>query len=85
MELFAWEIKIPAFQNSTNILMVNRVGLEDEMDFAGETLFAGPSGETLYIADDQECLILQEMDLDAARAMREKIPYVSLRRTEFYV
>ena len=85
MELFAWEIKIPAFQNSTNILMVNRVGLEDEMDFAGETLFAGPSGETLYIADDRECLIIQEMDLDAAHAMREKKPYVSLRRTELYV
>ncbi len=84
MELFAWEIKIPAFQNSTNILMVNRVGLEDEMDFAGETLYAGPSGETIYIADDQERLIIEEMDLDAAREMREKKPYVSLRRTELY-
>ena len=85
MELFAWEIKIPAFQNSTNIVMVNRVGLEDEMDFAGETLYAGPSGETIFIADDQEQLIIKEVDLDAAREMRERKPYVSLRRTDLYV
>ena len=84
MELFAWEIKIPAFQNSSNVLMVNRVGLEDEMDFAGETLYAGPSGETIYIADDRERLIIQDMDLDAAREMRERKPYVSLRRTQLY-
>jgi predicted amidohydrolase len=65
--------------------MVNRVGLEDEMDFAGETLYAGPSGETIFIADDKEQLIIEDVDLDAAREMRERKPYVSLRRTDLYV
>lgn len=32
-ELFQWEIRVPAFQNSVNIAMCNRVGIEDNMTF----------------------------------------------------
>ena len=52
MELFNWEVRVPAFQNSTNVVMCNRVGLEDEMDFAGQTIFCGPDGSCLKMADE---------------------------------
>lgn len=85
MELFNWEVRIPAFQNSTNIVMCNRVGLEDEMDFAGETIFVGPDGNILSIADDTEQLCICDVDLPAAAEMRTAKPYMALRRNEFYL
>ncbi len=85
MELFNWEVRIPAFQNSTNVVMCNRVGLEDEMDFAGETIFVGPDGGILSIADDKEQLCICEVDLPAAAKMRETKPYMALRVPEFYL
>lgn len=85
MELFGWEVRVPAFQNSTNVVMCNRVGLEDEMDFAGETIFCGPDGSCLKIADDTEQLVLCDVDMQAAAKMRETKPYMALRRNEFYL
>lgn len=83
-EVFQWEIRIAAFQNSTNILMCNRVGLEGEMDFCGETVFAGPDGGVVALAGDQEELLIADLDFEAARALREKKQYLSLRRPEVF-
>ena len=38
MELFEWEIRVQAMQNQIFVAMCNRVGREDGMDFAGESL-----------------------------------------------
>ncbi len=83
-ELFRWEVKIQAFQNSVNIAMCNRVGAEGEMDFSGESIVADFNGETLALADDREQLLFAEVDLSAARPARERKPYTSLRRPELY-
>lgn len=82
--LFQWEIKVQAFQNSVNIAMCNRVGLEGETDFSGESIVADFNGETLVLADDREQLLFAEVDLSAARQTRERKPYTSLRRAELY-
>ena len=55
-ELFQWEVKVQAFQNSVNIAMCNRVGVEGNMAFSGESLVAGFDGETIALAGDQEDL-----------------------------
>lgn len=83
-ELFQWEVKIQAFQNSVNIAMCNRTGLEDGMDFSGESIVADYNGETLALADNQEQLLFAEVDLPAARQARDRKPYTSLRRPELY-
>ena len=82
--LFQWEIKVQAFQNSVNIAMCNRVGLEGGMEFSGESIVADSNGETLVLADDREQLLFAEVDLSAARQARERKPYTSLRRPELY-
>ena len=84
-ELFQWEIKIQAFQNSVNIAMCNRTGPEDGMDFSGESIVADYNGDTLALADDREQILYAEVDLDAARLARARKPYTSLRRPELYV
>ena len=83
-ELFQWEIKIQAFHNSVFVAMCNRVGREDGMEFSGESIVAGPGGETLALAGSWEELLLCEIEPEQARLLREKKPYTGLRRPEFY-
>lgn len=86
MELFEQEIRVQAFQNSVYIAMANRVGKEDAMDFAGESLVVSPEGKTMIKADDSEGMIYVEIeDLKHAAEVRDAKPYTTLRRREWYV
>lgn len=83
-ELFQWEIRVQAFQNSVNIAMCNRVGTEGEMAFSGESLVADHLGALAALASDEEELLFCDVDLSAAADMRKAKPYTSLRRPELY-
>ena len=83
-ELFQWEIRIQAFQNSVNVAMCNRVGVEDGMVFSGESIVSDYEGRTLALASSGEELLLAEVDLSAASAARKRKPYTSLRRPDLY-
>ena len=83
-DLFQWEVKVQAFQNSVNIAMCNRVGVEGEMEFSGESIVAGFDGDTIALACDQEELLIAEVDLRGATGKREQRPYTALRRTDLY-
>ena len=54
-DVFQWEIKVQAFQNSVNVAMCNRVGVEGSMEFSGESLVAGFDGETIEMAGVCRC------------------------------
>ncbi|MBQ9328591.1 MAG: carbon-nitrogen hydrolase family protein [Solobacterium sp.] len=83
-ELFQWEIKIQAFQNSVNVAMCNRVGVEDRMEFSGESIVSDYTGTTVALAGKGEELIFAEVDLPRATADRKNKPYTSLRNVRFY-
>ncbi len=83
-ELFQWEIKIQAFHSSVFVAMVNRVGLEGQMNFCGESIIAGPTGETISLGSNEPELLLCELQLSQASALRSSKPYTQLRRTELY-
>ena len=84
-ELFQWEIRIQAFHSSVYVAMCNRVGREDGMEFSGESIVAGPGGETLALAGSWEELLLCEIDPEHARHLRQTKPYTGLRRTKLYL
>ena len=83
-ELFQWEIKIQAFHSSVFVAMVNRVGLEGQMNFCGESIVVGPTGETISLGGNEPELLLCEIELSQASALRDRKPYTQLRRTELY-
>lgn len=85
MEMFEWEIRVQAMQNQVFVAMCNRVGLEGEMEFAGESLVVHPSGDVLLKADDREQLLTCEVDLQEAAELRKKVPYIKTRRPEWYL
>ena len=85
MELFEWEMRVQAMQNQVFIAMCNRVGTEDQMEFAGESIVIDPRGNVVAKADDQEQLLICEIDLREVKQVRSGLDYLSLRRPEQYV
>jgi len=75
---------IQAFQNSVAIAMCNRVGVEDEMIFSGESIVVDANGNVIAKADDKEQLLYVNIDLDQSNKIRNEKPYTNLRRVEFY-
>lgn len=85
LDIFQWEIRIAAFQNSVNIVMANRVGVEGDMDFCGQTVFVNADGSIAGMAGDQEQLVLANMDIEGAVALRKEKQYIALRRPEAFM
>jgi predicted amidohydrolase len=84
LTLFEWELRVAAVQNGVFIAMCNRVGLEEQMDFCGQSIVVDPDGEVLAKADDQEQILYAEIDFEnVIRAQKER-PYLALRRPDIY-
>jgi predicted amidohydrolase len=84
LELFEWEIRVQAMHSSVYIAMCNRVGQEEAMTFAGQSLVADFQGGILVRADDSEKLIYADTDLEKSHAVREESPYFKLRKPQCY-
>lgn len=83
-ELFQWEMRVQAFQNSVNIAMCNRVGKEGEMHFSGESMVSDYNGNQTALAGEGEELLFAEVDMVGATRTRSQKPYTSLRRPDMY-
>lgn len=84
-EMFEWELRVQAFQSSVAIAMCNRVGVEGEMFFSGESIVVDENGNVIKKADDTEQILYAEIDLEKSEKVRAQRPYTQIRRTEFYV
>ena len=78
LELFEWEVRVQAFQNTVFAAMCNRVGREGEITFAGQSLLAGPDGGLLFKADGSEGLFVVEVITEQVRRERAKRPWIFL-------
>ena len=83
-EMFQWEIRVQAFQNSVNIAMCNRVGTEDQMEFSGESIVVDYNGDVIDCADDEERLLIADIDVAATSEVRNQKPYMRHRRLHLY-
>lgn len=78
LELFAWEVRVQAFQNTVFAAMCNRVGREDGLTFAGQSLLATPNGDLLLKAGDREELLVLDVPLEEATQARAARPWLTL-------
>jgi predicted amidohydrolase len=83
LEFFEWELRVASRQSGVFIAMCNRVGVEGEMHFCGESIVVDPSGSVVAKADDSEQILYAEIDLDLIEKSRAERPYLKLRRPEF--
>lgn len=84
LELFEWELRVPAVQNGVFIAMCNRVGREGDTVFCGESIVVDPAGAVVAKADDREGILLADLDLEQIVSERRRRPYLELRRPETF-
>jgi N-carbamoylputrescine amidase len=82
----AWRtvIRSHAIANGLFVAAVNRVGVEDQMTFYGESFVCDPFGEILARAGAEEAVLLADIDLGRIRELRELLHFLRDRRIETY-
>ena len=83
-DMFKWELRVQAFQNSVIIAMCNRVGKEDKMKFSGEYILVDACGEVVSKLEDQEAIMYVDIDMAQSQNVRKQKTYTQLRRPELY-
>jgi predicted amidohydrolase len=63
-----------AIENQAFMLSINRSGRDPHLDYAGESLAVGPTGDVIAEGGTGEEILTVEIDPGAVRAWREKFP-----------
>jgi len=83
-------IRARAIENQSFFIAVNQSGFEGHGSDVGQTQYFGhsmvvnPWGETLYVADESECLGLVQIDIAEVPATRDQLTALADRRPELY-
>jgi len=82
---FEAELAVPAFQNGYFVALCNRVGVEDQLTFAGESFVCGPDGAVRARAPrGQDAVLLADIDLREVPASHGRRTLMRDRRPELY-
>jgi len=81
-----WDIllRARAIENQIFMIAANRCGMENSIEYGGRSLLVSPSGEILAKAEDRECTISSEIDLEQLFEYRRKIPCLHERMPDTY-
>jgi predicted amidohydrolase len=83
--LYEAELQVAAFQNGYFTALCNRVGIEDQLEFAGESFVCDPSGRVLASAGSgTEETLLCEVDLSLVADSHARKLFMQDRRPELY-
>jgi len=83
--LYEAELRVAAFQNGYSTALVNRVGAEEELTFAGESFVCDPEGCVVARAGSgTEEILLAEFDPERARRSTARRLFHRDRRPELY-
>ena len=83
--LYEAEMRVAAFQNGYFTALVNRVGREPRLTFAGESFVCNPAGEVVARAGEGTDEILYcDLDLADAQASHARELFLPDRRPELY-
>jgi N-carbamoylputrescine amidase len=83
----AWQTiqRSHAIANGVFVAAVNRVGVEDHLNFWGTSFVADPLGRILQQASqDQEEVLVVECDLSLIKEVRSDWPFLKCRRSDVY-
>ncbi len=83
--LYEAELQVASFQNGYFCALANRVGREDQLDFAGESLITNPEGKVIAqsISGEQDILIC-DVDLDEVKKSPARKMFFRDRRPDIY-
>jgi predicted amidohydrolase len=82
-----WEILVRAraIENQAFVIAAGQIGRHPpDHESYGHSLIAGPWGEVLAQAPDEECFISADLGLEAQDEVRAKLPSLAHRRPDAY-
>ena len=83
--LYEAEMRVAAFQNGYHVALVNRVGAEERLTFAGESFVCAPDGAVVArAATGTEETLLVDLDLAANAASHARRLFLRDRRPDLY-
>ena len=83
--LYHAEMRVAAFQNGYFTALVNRVGPEERLTFAGESFVCAPDGRVIAEAGEgTEEILVADLDLDEVRQSHARRLFLRHRRPELY-
>ncbi len=83
--LYEAELQVAAFQNGYFTALCNRVGAEEQLDFAGESFVCAPDGRVIARAPGgEDHLLLTNLDLAAVASSHARRRFLRDRRPELY-
>jgi N-carbamoylputrescine amidase len=83
--LYEAEMRVAAFQNGYFVALCNRVGAEEQLDFAGESFVCGPDGRVIARAGQgTEEILFADVDLEQVVGSHARRLFLRDRRPELY-
>jgi len=83
--LYEAEMRVAAFQHGVFTALVNRVGAEERLTFAGESFVCNPAGEVIARAGEgTEEILHADLDLRAVEQSHARRLFLRDRRPELY-
>lgn len=83
--LFEAEMRVAAFQNGYFVALCNRVGAEEQLEFAGESFVCAPDGRVIARASSgREEILYADLALDQCEQSHARRLFLRDRRPELY-
>ncbi|MBC8346279.1 MAG: carbon-nitrogen hydrolase family protein [Candidatus Marinimicrobia bacterium] len=83
--LYEAELQVASFQNGYFCALANRVGVEDQLSFAGESFITNPQGKVLTQSPmGQDDILISEIDLRQVAKSNARTMFFRDRRPKIY-
>jgi len=83
--IFEAELQVASFQNGYFTALINRVGQEENLNFAGGSFVCDPEGRIIAQGpQDKDFIVYADCDLDKVKKSPAKKFFLSDRRPDFY-
>ena len=83
--LFEAELRVASFQNGYYCALANRVGVEDKLEFSGESFVTNPAGEVIAQSPaGVDHILMVDIDLDQVASSHARKLFFRDRRPEVY-
>ena len=77
-------LKARAIENQCYVIGINRIGVGGGLEYNGASIFVNPNGEILNEVNSKEMLIIEDLELEKIREIKDKFDIKRDRREELY-
>ena len=77
-------LKARAIENQCYVIGINRIGLGDGLEYRGASIFVSPSGEILNEPNSKEMLIIENLEMERIKEVKDKFDIKKDRIEELY-